>query len=62
MNLNFGSTLMMIRWGAVMIFLFIFLFFTSRVIQSLTPLHPPPPLPLEHTRIVRFSTAFIIII
>ena len=61
MNLNFGSTLMMIRWGAVMIFLF--LFFTSRVIQSLTPPHlPPPPLPLEHTRIVRFSTAFIIII
>ena len=60
MNLNFGSTLMMIRWGPVVIFLF--LFFTSRVIQSLTPPHPPPPLPLEHTRIVRFSTAFIIII
>ena len=61
MNLNFGSTLMMIRWGPVMIFLF--LFFTSRVIQSLTPPPPPPPpRPLEHTRIVRFSTAFIIII
>ena len=59
MNLNFGSTLMMIRWGPVMIFLF--LFFTSRVFQSLTP-PPPPLLPLEHTRIVRFSTAFIIII